>query len=387
MADSLRSLVAGHNRFGFDLFAAATGRKGDKNAVLSPTSVFFALGMTWNGSAGETRKEQERVLGLSDGPGLSSMLGFSKRSPEKANDGFSALRAKLSEETPGVEIAAADSLWVARNVSLRPAFQELCRRVFGAEVESVDFSDPAATRAIIDWALRKTRGKVDLTPFSADASTTLVLVDAIFFQGLWTEPFDPEETHERPFTLPNGKKKNVPMMFRGGKPEVLERRGFQAARLPYGKEKRFVFEVYLPAEKRSLQDLLSDLTADRWESLARDFKPAKKAILGLPRFAFSWREDLIESLRSLGMKAAFSNADFTPMAPNPMFISQVLHQARVEVDEMGTTAAAVTAIQMSRGGGDHGFVMIVNRPFFWTIRDLETGAALFLGQVADPAAG
>ena len=75
------------------------------------------------------------------------------------------------------------------------------------------------------------------------------------------------------------------------------------------------------------------------------------------------------------------------MASDPMFISQVLHQARVEVDEMGTTAAAATVIQMSRGGGDHGFVMIVDRPFFWTIRDLETGAALFLGQVVDPTAG
>lgn len=375
MANALASLVAGHNRFGFDLFAAATGGTGGKNVVLSPTSVFFALGMTWNGSAGETRKEQGRVLGLS------------KMSPEKANDGFSALRAKLSQEMSGVEIAEADSLWVAREVSLQPAFQELCRRIFGAEVESVDFSDPAAAQAIVDWALRKTRGKVDLTPFSAGSSTTLVLVNAIFFQGLWTQPFDPEETHERPFTLPDGSKKNVPMMFRSGGIEVLERRDFQAARIPYGKQKRFVFEVYLPAEKRSLQDLLSDLTADRWESLVRDFKPAQKATLGLPRFAFSWREDLVESLQSLGMKAAFSDADFTPMAPDPMFISQVLHQARVEVDEMGTTAAAATVIVMTRGGGGHGFVMIVNRPFFWAIRDLETGAALFLGVVVDPTAG
>ena len=374
MSNSLPALVAGHNRLGFNVFTAAKGAAGDKNVVFSPTSLLFALGMTWNGSAEITREEQARVLGLSG-------MG-----PEEANDGFSALRRKLVEETPGVEIAEANSLWVARSLSLQPAFQELCRRVFGAEVESVDFSDPATSQAIIGWGLEKTRGKVDLKPFSAGPLTTLVLINAIFFQGLWTEPFDLELTQEKRFTLPDGTWKKVPMMSRTGELEAIEDEDFQAVRLPYGKERRFVFEAYLPARKKTLPDLLAHLTADRWECLASAFEPVHRGTLDLPRFAFSWMVDLIEPLKKLGMKAAFgSEADFTPMMPGSSAITQAFQKARIELDEKGTTAAAVTVIALSRSLP--AFQMSLDRPFFWAIRDLDTGAALFLGVVADPTAG
>lgn len=376
-SSSLSPLVAGHNRFGFDLFAAATGRKGNENVVLSPTSLLFALGMTWNGAAGATREEMARGLGIAD--------------VEDANAGFEALRRSLLEQPSGVDIAAADSLWVSRDISLAPAFRDLCHRVFGATVESVDFSDPGTRQTIVDWALRETRGKIDLSesPFAIGPETDLLLVDAIFFQGHWTRPFDPGRTREASFTLPNGRWKSVPLMrVESEELEALEESDFQAVRLPYGKkDRRFVFEVYLPAKGKSFRKFLHELTADRWESLGTAFQPTTGS-LALPRFACSWGASLGEPLAALGMKTAFGHeADFTSMAPGMRFISQVVHKARIEVDEQGTTAAAVTMNAFACGVPDFRFQMHVDRPFFWAIRDLATGAALFLGVVADPTAG
>jgi serine protease inhibitor len=166
--------------------------------------------------------------------------------------------------------------------------------------------------------------------------------------------------------------------------EALGHEDFQAVRLPYGMERRFVFEVYLPAKEKTLPSLLAGLTTDRWESLATAFLPEHSAALNMPRFAFSWDMDLVEPLKSLGMRLPFGGADFTPMAPGDRCISQVIHKARVEVDEEGTVAAAITVVSMPRSLPD--FQMVVNRPFFWAIRDLRTGAALFLGVVVDPTA-
>jgi len=173
-------------------------------------------------------------------------------------------------------------------------------------------------------------------------------------------------------------------MSQSGRYPYYESEEFQAVSLPYG-EGRVSMYIFLPKQSLPLGEFQALLNAQNWQSWIAQFDERDGDIV-LPRFKVEYKKELNGALIALGMGVAFRNADFGGMGAGKLMISAVIHKTFIEVNEEGTEAAAATAVMMERGNfkSRSQFSMVIDRPFFYAIRDSDTGALLFMGFVLDP---
>jgi len=363
-------LVAANNDLGFRLLSQLVKQDPDKNLFLSSFSVAFALAMVYNGAEGETKRAMAEVLGLT---------GLGLQEVNAANAAFMSMQDALD---PKVHLAVANSIWVANGIELAPDFVQRIRDYYAGEVADVDFGQPGAADIINKWVAGKTNDKIrELVTPDVVRSAILILINAIYFKGIWTRQFDEEKTEERAFTLLDGSRKQHPMMSRSGYYDYFENESFQAVSLPYG-EGRISMYVFLPKPTVSIGEFQQALTTDNWQQWMSRFYWMEGDLV-LPRFRVEYGVDLLPNLVALG-GGELAGVDFLGMGAGPLAISKVIHKTFVEVNEEGTEAAAVTAVAMVLISPAPRFRMIVDRPFFCAIRDNETGALLFVGFVLNP---
>jgi len=215
--------------------------------------------------------------------------------------------------------------------------------------------------------------------------TRLVLTNAIYFNAAWLNPFSEDMTGDGTFHLLDGSEVTVPMMTQTESFGYSEGEGYQAVELPYdGRELSMV--ILLP-NNGEFDDFEGTLDADIVDAITNDLK-YRKVQLTMPKFEFESEFSLVNTLAAMGMPVAFSGAaDFSGMTgARDLFISDILHKAFVSVDEAGTEAAAATAVIMSLTAAPEQPVEVtLDHPFIFLIRDIETGAVLFVGRVANPS--
>lgn len=371
-------LVKANNILGFNIFHKLQTTDDADNIFISPSSILTALAMTYNGAEGETRSAMEAALQLE---------GMSRTD---VNEAFADLLTILQNPDPDVELAVANSLWSREGIEFNKDFIERSREYFKAEIESLDFDHPGSADIINSWVKEQTRNTIEKIvepPINPD--TILFLINAIYFKGEWSEQFDPEQTREIPFTLPDGSITEHPVMMQKNDYRYLESDLFQAVNLPYGQNERISMYVFLPAEDVGLDGLYKELDAETWTEWTGSFT-SREGEVGLPRFRFEYETSLNETLKVLGMENAFDEniADFSGMHPIPprLYISEVKHKSFIDVNEEGTEAAAVTSVEVevTSAPETEPFRIIVDRPFFFAIADSMTGSILFMGSVTDP---
>jgi serpin B len=368
-------LVATQTQFAFKLFSQISAQQPDRNAFISPTSVAMALSMAYNGARGETQQAMANTLGLQN------------TSLEALNSGNRTLKSVLEGLDENVKLAIANSLWLNASTTLDPLFLDSTRSFYQAEVATLDFSSPDAPSAINRWVNDKTNGKITSMVDRIEPETVLFLMNAVYFKGKWSQPFDPKNTGDRPFTPASGSPKTLPFLSQTGDYRYLETDKFQAIRLPYGSGE-FGFYVFLPKASTSLAQFTQQLNAETWKTWMSQLR-SREGSIQLPRFKLEYEVSLNEMLKTLGMEVAFNpaQADFSGISPPPppLVISQVKHKTVVDVNEEGTEAAASTGIEVSvtSAPSQPPFAMIVDRPFFCAISDDKTQTILFLGQVTD----
>lgn len=362
------------NRFGFNLLASIADSS--SSAMLSPASVAMALTMTYNGADGTTREQMAQVLQVS---------GFNL---DELNLAHRQLREVLTDSNSDVTLAIANSLWAREGVPFDSAFMARNRDFFAARIENLDFSDPQAPDSINGWVKQQTRDKIASIVDRIDPEAILFLINAIYFKGIWTVQFDPDDSYDRGFHHPSGDVSRRFMTLRD-EFEYLDGEGFTAIRLPYGKSQRFGMYVFLPDEGSTLDALSAQMTPENWTSWVGSFSILEGQI-HLPRFTLTYDESLNDALIAMGMPEAFdpNRADLTRMVSVPdgnAYISKVKHKTFLEVTEEGTEAAAVTSVEIvvTSLGPDQPFHMIVDRPFFCAIADKESGLILFMGNVSE----
>ncbi|HXJ22425.1 MAG TPA: serpin family protein [Polyangia bacterium] len=362
------------NDFSFDLFEAVG--PGESNLISSPFSAAAALSMAAAGARGATRDEMLRTLHVDPAQ------------VDKAHASFGQLLATLnSRDSQGnVELRVADRLWGKRGYTFQPAFLDLVRDDYGAALEAVDFERTAeAAEQINAWIAQQTRDRIPhlVSPDALGPQVRLVLTNAVYFKGAWSKPFRLTETSRRPFATPDGARP-APIMAQTSDFAYLQDGDVQIVELPYRGGLSMV--VVLPPEGRSLRKVLALLARnyDRWMASLH----GQEVDLWLPRWTTRSTLPLNGPLESLGLRLAFStSADFSGMASEPLQIDSVLQQAFVQVDEVGTEAAAATAIMMvavSLEEKPPPQVFHADHPFIYLLRDQATGAILFVGQVVDP---
>ena len=372
---ALSELVEGNTIFAFNLYHTLRSQPG--NLFLSPYSISSALAMTYAGARGETAAQ------------MRSTLHFTL-SNEILHAAFHSLDSILTGRTQGnaLQLNLANAIWGQSDYPFTPGYLALLADAYAAEIERADFAaNPEAARAKInDWVLRKTDGKIEelLVPGTVTSNTRLVLGNAIYFYGMWKTPFDKDKTILAPSYLLDGKQVLVPMMQRKALYRYTEGSDYQAIEIPYNEETLSML-ILLP-RPGSFEAFEARFNAARLTAILDTLNP-QEVSLSLPRFELNAKFSLADTLATLGMPAAFhpALADFSGMdGTRNLSIDFVVHKAFVSINEEGTEAAAATGVGMRLTLAT---TMIVEHPFLVLIRDVETGAILFIGRVVDPSVG
>jgi len=380
-APDLADLVGGNSAFAFDLYQAL--RKKDGNLFYSPYSISLALAMTYAGARGETERQMAGALHFVL-PQEWLHPAFNSLDQALASRGQGA----QGQDGKGFRLNVVNAIWGQQGYQFLPAFLDLLAENYGAGLRVLDFaSAPEEARTTInEWVSEQTEDRIkDLIPQGAvDALTRLVLTNAIYFNAAWADAFEAAQTQDGPFHLLDGGEVSVPLMRQTGGFGYAEGEGYQAVELPYdGRELAMV--VLLP-RAGEFERFESALDAGRVEQIVGSLE-YQQVRLTMPRFEFESGFSLKEALAAMGMAEAFSEqADFSGMTGRrDLFISEVVHKAFVSVDEAGTEAAAATAVIMKLTAAvEEPVEVTMDRPFIFLIRDLETGAILFVGRVVEP---
>jgi len=378
---SVAAVVKSNTAFAVDLYQREKGQ-GD-NLFFSPYSISTALAMTWGGARGQTEQEMARVLHFT-------------LPQEDVHRAFGGLTERCDEiqKRNQISLNIANSLWCQRDYHFTEAFLKVNRTYYRAEARLVDFvgSTDAARQEINAWVAKETQNKIQdlLRPPFPSPLTTLVLCNAIYFKGKWATQFDPKKTGPAPFFVSAGRDVQVPTMSQKLKLRSRDAGDFRLFALPYtGGDLSLV--ILLPKAVDGLTALERQLRADRLQKwlVALDGAPESKAVVYLPRFKLNCRLELAKELAAMGMPSAFvqHSADFSGMTgTRDLNISDVVHQAFVEVNEEGTEAAAATAVVMDRSSSVTPTPEFrVDHPFVFLIREQQTGSIVFLGRVVDPS--
>jgi serpin B len=378
------SLAADDTAFALAFYPPAVTAAGSSgNVIVSPYSVSATMTMVDVGAAGQTESQMESVLHL-PGTGAAVAPAYAALACEMESDGFSS----------GNELLVANSLWAQKGYSFEPSFESVLESGYGAPLQQVDFSNTAGAVASINgWVSGKTQGQIPdlLQPSNVDGSTRLVLVSAVYFKGAWASAFDASQTAPQPFTLSDGSQ--VPVTTMSGK--VNLRLGgtptMQLVELAY-KGGALAMDVLLPAGTTTdLPAFEATLTPAALTGALTSLGPVESVQLHMPKFSFRTSLGLIPVLAGMGMTDVFAQrvANLSGIdGKMDLYVSAVVHQALVEVDEQGTVAAAATAAVVSRaqcgGCGGEPLVLRVDTPFVFLVRDTQSGGILFLGHVTDP---
>jgi serpin B len=372
-------LVEGNSAFAFELYQALKGQEG--NLFYSPYSISLALAMTYAGASGETAQQMAAALDF--------LLG-----QDRLHAAFNWLAAELAKRGQGAQgkdgqgfrLNVANAIWGQKNYEFLPTFLDVLAENYGAGLRIMDFVREAekSRLAINEWVRNQTEGRItDLIPPGAvNEVTRLVLTNAIYFNAAWAYPFDKGATEDGSFYLLDGGQVTVPMMMETESFGYIEGEGYQAIELPYdGGELSMV--ILLPASG-NFDAFEEELQAQEVSDIIGGLQPTRVA-LTMPKFEFKSQLSLKDILSDMGMPDAFSpdEADFSGMTGNhELFISDVIHKAFVSVDEAGTEAAAATAVVVRASSIP--VEVTIDRPFIFLIRDIETGAILFVGRVLNP---
>jgi serpin B len=384
-ATDLDAQVAGNTALALDLYRYLSAKSTD-DLFFSPHSISTALAMTWAGARGQTEQEMVETLHF--------LLP-----QERLHPVFNALDLELESRAEGGQgsdgqgfrLRIVNSTWVQKGYPLLMTFLDVLAESYGAAVHLVDFmGDTEGARQTINaWVEEQTETRIrELLPAgSVDPLTCLVLVNAVYFNAAWAKPFAAEDTYDATFLRVDGSGVTAAMMHQRGDFPYARGDGWQAIELPYEGEDLGML-VVLPDRGR-FAEVEGGLDAARLSALVGALAE-RNVVLSLPRWTLVGTTfSLKEALSDLGMASAFTlAANFSGITGGrDLWVSDVLHQAFVKVDEKGTEATAATAVIFPRGSAPTDAVVLdVDRPFLYLIRDRPTGAVLFLGRVMDPGA-
>jgi serpin B len=376
-------------QFGTDMYGVLADQAGDANLVFSPTSIVTALAMTYAGAAGTTAGEMAATLHFSLA-GDALHQAFNSLDSALESRSWQGKTADGADE--GVLVKTANSLWAQKDLAFEQIFLDTLAANYGAGVRLVDYQTAAeaARKAINHWVAGETNDKIpELIPEGMlDSLTRLVLVNAVYLDATWANQFDPQLTDDGQFTTLAGQTVTAPMMTQESSFPYATGDGWQAIELPYLREELSML-VIIPDDGR-FAEVESSLATGLIDNAVAGLSERTEVNLTMPKFEFRTQAGLNDVLKALGMTSAFDpmTADFSGMtAQEKLYISDVVHEAYIAVDEEGTEAAAATAVIMRLTAAPVEVVPLeIDRPFLFALRDRATGALLFLGRVTDPTA-
>lgn len=350
----------------------------NKNTVISPISVLYALAMTANGADGETLSQMEALFGM-DIDTLNEYL-------------YSGVNTLPSDV--GYDVDLANSIWVTDDegkFKVKAEFLQQVKNYYDAGVFIADFDDNQTLKDINNWVTQKTNGKIQDILDKIDEDAVMYLVNAINFEADWQNEYKEHSVRDNTFIKADGTTQNVEFMYSGEYTYLEDENttGF----LKYYKDRKYAFVALLPDEDISLNEYVASLDGKKIDSLLKNTSE-EKVNTSMPKFETTFDTEMSESLKALGMTDAFDYrvADFSRMGQaqienENLCVNRVIHKAFIRVAEKGTQAGAATVVEMVTEGAAE-FVeqpkeVHLNRPFVYMIIDTHNNLPLFMGAVTE----
>ncbi len=376
-----QEVVNAQNGFALRLFnqLLSTGAP-TKNHIVSPLSLSLALSMTANGAAGTTLDE------------IYTTLGYEGATSEEVNSLARVMMDRLPAADGKTRLAIANSMWINSGLPVLDSFKQDGMKWYDAEIANLKLNTDDARHTINKWISNKTE-KMIPEFLKENLTCKLALINTLYFKSTWSRAFDAGMTKPMIFNNISGGKPLVKMMDSGSETVFrgCEDDGAVIVTLPYGNG-TFSMTLILPPAEQSLSDFASTLTETKlkeWmiymNTVAEDKKPELLQVM-MPKFKIEASYDMIEVMKSLGMKSAFySSADFSRISPASLMIETLKQKNIIEVDEAGTKIASVTDVEFgfTSPGPLLSNLVVFDRPFIYMITEESTGAILFMGTVAE----
>ena len=378
--EEMELLRNGVNIFAYNLYERLDG---EENVFFSPYSLCSALSLLNLGAGTETKEELEILLGITDVAAWNN-----------------AMRAYLETQwQDDTFVLTANSIWMREGKEwaegIEADFLNPAKDFYKSELYEADFlGDPEGTLERINrWANDNTEGMIPEVLRVLPPSAAMILMNAVYFEGKWEKPFMEEDTYKKIFAGTAGERE-VEMMCQYGEyyayveADAIAGCGIRGIALPY-QDSPLVMKIFLPDGRGDIASLFGALSIEEKEALLNSLDSADKkeiARLEIPKFTMEQEiRGLNAILQKMGMKTAFDeeSADFDKIAAD-LYISEVLHKAKIEVDEQGTKAAAVTTIITNDTAArieEEPIVFVADQPFVYVIQDTRTGMILFMGRV------
>ncbi len=366
------AVINAQNDFGFDVFKDLHTAEPAENMFMSPMSISMAIGMLYNGAANGSATA------------IAETCKWDEMNINDVNEGYKGIMARLSNNDPAVQFDMANSIWHEQSFPAYPSFLEVNSEYYSSEVNALPFQDLASVDVINAWVSDKTNGKITSILDAISPEEVMFLINAIYFKADWTTSFDPELTYESIFTSEDGTQNPVDLMpAYESTQRYFENDLFQAVDMTYGDE-IYSMSVFLPKSGETVQSVIDELNPTTWETWTDSFLE-RPINLTMPKFTLEYETSLLETLTNLGMGVLFQpfGADLSNIAAANLFVTKVKHKTFIEVDEIGTEAAAVTVIGVGTTsvGINPTPTMTINRPFVYVIRENQTGTIMFMGKM------
>jgi serpin B len=374
VAEQSVNIVDAANQFCLELYARVVGEK--ENILFSPYSIWTSLAMTYEGARARTAQDIRQILHMPV-----------DRETRRAS--VKNLLEIINTSDAGYELNTANALWAQHDYRFLREYIDVIVEYYAGRVTNLDFktNTEGSRKAINAWVAEKTRQKINdlIPPGAVSVMTRLVLTNAIYFKAAWQQQFEEAQTTLQPFFKSPQDTVSVPMMgMMDARFPYAETPDVQVLELPYSGDS-LVMLIMLPRTNDlvKLESMLDTLHISAWTGSLR----LQKVDVFMPRFQFETKYTLNTVLSDMGMAIAFSpQADFSGMdGTGSLFISKIIHQAFIEVNEEGTEAAAATGVMMETAMARPGPEFRCDHPFVFMIRDKRTHAILFMGRVHDPS--
>ncbi|XP_006867120.1 PREDICTED: antithrombin-III [Chrysochloris asiatica] len=363
----------------------ADSKNENDNIFLSPLSISTAFAMTKLGACDNTLKQLMEVFKFDT---------ISEKTSDQIHFFFAKLNCRLYRKAnKSSELVSANRLFGDKSLTFNETYQDISEMVYGAKLQPLDFKENAEQSRVTinNWVANKTEGRITdvIPPDTINELTVLVLVNTIYFKGLWKSKFSPENTRNEPFHKANEESCSVSMMYQEGK--FRYRRvagGTQVLELPF-KGDDITMVLILPKDGKSLAKVEQELTQEVQQEWLDELEETMLAVY-MPRFRIEDSFSVKERMQDMGLVDLFTPEKaklpgIVAEGREDLFVSDAFHKAFLEVNEEGSEAAASTAIMIAgRSLNLNRVIFKANRPFLVLIREVALNTIIFMGRVANP---
>ncbi|NXN95712.1 OVAL protein, partial [Rhinopomastus cyanomelas] len=386
---TMGSIGAASTDFCFDVFKELKSQHVNDNIFFSPLTIMSALSMVYLGAKDSTKDQIDQVVPFDKITGFGETIESQCGSSVSAHVSLKDMFAQITKPSDNYSLGFASRIYAEESYPILPEYLQCVKELYKGGLETISFQTAAsqARELINSWVESQTSGKIRniLRPTSVGPQTELVIVNAIYFKGLWEKAFKDEDTQEAPFKITEQESKPVQMMHQIGsfKVAAIASEKIQILELPYASG-QLTMLVLLPDDVSGLEQLESVITSEKLQEwTSSSVMEEKKIKVYLPRMKIEEKYNLTSVLKSMGITDLFSSsANLSGISSaESLKVSQAIHEASVEIQETGSEAAASAEAGVESSSAPE---FRADHPFLFLIKHIKTDSIVFFGRCYFP---